>query len=91
MPHKPSDKDSKLFASMNFFLKHLALEGIHAAAKCFTSGLSEESTREVFTPQEVDEYNRYSSVQLVYVRQVNVRNVNSQLWSTMVETPKSED
>ena len=62
MPHKPSDKDSKLFTSLNFFLEHLALEGIHAAAKCFTSGLSQESTCEVFTPQEVDEYNRCSTL-----------------------------
>ena len=54
--HKPSDKESKLFASLNFFLEHLALEDIHAAAKCFTSGHSEA----VFTPHEVDEYNRYS-------------------------------
>lgn len=59
--HKPSDKESKLFASLSFFLEHLALQDIHAAARCFTNGHNEA----VFTPHEVDEYNRYSACMCV--------------------------
>lgn len=54
---KEGDKDSQLFASVNFFLELLALHDIHAAAKCFKGGHSEEL---VFTPREVDLYRRYN-------------------------------
>lgn len=69
--HKPGDKESKLFASVNFFLEHLALQDIRAAAECFRSGHAEEL---VFTPREVDLYKRCSTI--VCVRRVNARNEN---------------
>ena len=44
-----------MFRAINHFIEKLALEDIEAAAKLFHNKL--QST--IFTPREVDEYNRY--------------------------------
>ena len=44
-----------MFRAINHFVEKLALEDIEAAAKLFDNKL--QST--IFTPREVDEYNRY--------------------------------
>lgn len=73
MVHKPGDKESKLFASVNFFLEHLALQDIQAAAECFKSGHTEEL---VFTPREVDLYKRCRTIVSVrYVCECYVNGV----------------
>lgn len=54
-------KPSVLFKSVSFFLSKMAMLGITAASNCFTAGSSSVKS-EVFTPKEIDSYNRYTSV-----------------------------
>lgn len=53
-----SKKPSVLFKSVSFFLSTMAMLGITAASNCFTAGSSSVKS-EVFTPKEIDSYNRY--------------------------------
>lgn len=51
---------SVLFGSLRHFLSELAMFGIQAAANCFKSTSSSRGTEDVFSPKEIDEYNRCS-------------------------------
>lgn len=57
---KDGKKFSVLFKSLNFFLSKLAMLGITAASNCYTAGPS-SSKAEIFSPKEIDSYNRYDT------------------------------
>lgn len=57
---KDGKKSSVLFQSLNFFVTKMAMFGINEARECFTAGAS-SSREEVFTPREIDSYNRYTA------------------------------
>lgn len=54
---KDGKKSSVVFKSLNFFLTKMAMFGITAARDCFTGGMSSD-VAEVFTPTEIDSYNK---------------------------------
>lgn len=54
---KGGKKSSVLFKSLSFFVTKMAMFGITAARDCFTVGVSSDKV-EIFTPNEIDSYNR---------------------------------
>ena len=54
---KDGKKCSVLLKSLNFFVTKLAMFGITAARNCFPTGVSSGDAG-VFTPKEIDNYNR---------------------------------
>lgn len=64
-----SKKPSVLFKSVSFFLSTMAMLGITAASNCFTAGLSSVKS-EVFTPKEIDSYNRYGTKYICIVQNI---------------------
>lgn len=55
----PGKSSSVLFKSLLFFIDHLSLHGIEKALECFQTR-SDDVNAHVFSPSEIQEYNRYS-------------------------------
>ena len=70
---KDGKKCSVLLRSLKFFLSKMAMLGITAASECFASE-TVASKPDVFTPKEIDDYNRCDAISNSFPLIVEVSN-----------------